>query len=211
MSLDNEYIEFDEIENVIDNLTMVVHFLNSSFEFKWKWVCIVLHQSLYGLMIMALQGNDPRHTIYDKSNDSGKAIALHAEGVNDDVIASCFGVSKKKVSDWITNPWLISFNEALKRVQRKKYLPFPNNVKPLTLSKEEEISIEKLSKEFRNEFEHFSPKRWAINISGFPKMTRNLLRVILFIALESNCLTLSNVQEKELSETIEKINDFINK
>jgi hypothetical protein len=204
-----DYFDFDEIDNAIDNLEMVAHFLNSTFAFKWKWVCIALYQSLYGLAIAALGGNDPRQTVYDKSRNEGKAIALHANGIPDSVIASCFGVSEKQVGKWLASPWLISFDEALCRVQKQANLPPYDNVKPLTLSDSEKRSIKKVSKEFRNEFEHFSPKRWAIDLSGSSKIVKDVLRVICFIALDSNCLTMSNTQEEKLKAALLKIKGII--
>lgn len=203
------YFAFDEIDNVIDNLEMTTHFLKLPTGFKWKWVCISLHQALYGLMIAALKGSDARLTIYDKSKDQGKAIALHAQGVSITVIANSFGVSDEKVRQWLSNPWLIPFSEALDRVKRINYLPPNENVRPLKLTSDEKRSIEKLSKEYRNEFEHFSPKRWAINWSGFPGIVRDVLRIINFLTFESNCLTFSNEQEDRLKTAISAITKLI--
>jgi hypothetical protein len=199
-----DYFDFDEIDNAIDNLEMVAHFLSSSFEMKWKWVCITLYQALYGLAIAALRGGDARLTVYDKRKDSGKAIALQANKVSPSIIASCFGVSEEKVNEWLANPWLISFDEAIARLQREENFQ-PLDFRPLILSDDERRSLERLSKEFRNEFEHFSPKRWAIAQSEFPKIVEDVLRVINYIGLESQFLTMSNPQEKKLKTAISRI------
>jgi hypothetical protein len=100
----DDYFDLNEIDNAIDNLEMITHFLNSSFAFKWKWVCIALHQALYGFTIAALQGSDSRQTVYDMRKDSSKALVLHANKVPDSVIAACFRVPIEKVSDFMDHP-----------------------------------------------------------------------------------------------------------
>jgi hypothetical protein len=209
MNIEEDHFEINEIDNLIDNLEMVSHFLESSIPYKWKWAAIALHQALYGALISVLQGTDPRQTVVDRQKDSGKAVMLHVHKIPIDVIASSFGKSEETVRDWITNPYLISLDEALRRVKKTEHLPSLNNAQPLTTTPEEDDAIHKLTKEFRNEFEHFSPKAWLVFTSGIPSIFSSVLRVIHFLEFESNCVTMSIEQEQRLKKAFEQIEEIL--
>lgn len=204
-----EYFEIDEVENLIDNLEMVAHFLEAHITYKWKWAAIALHQALYGALITVLQGTDARQTVVDRQKDSGKAVMLLFHETPIDVIASSFGKSEETIRDWITNPYLISLDEALRRVKKIEHLPSLDNAKPLTTTPEEDDAIRKLTKEFRNEFEHFSPKAWLVFTSGIPSIFRSVLRVIHFLEFQSNCVATSIEQERRLNTAFEKIEQIL--
>lgn len=208
--MDESFLELDERENAIDNLEMAAYFLeNIHTNMKWKWEIIAIHQALYGFLICALQGTDARQTVYDRKKDSGKAILLHVYRVPHDVIAVTFGVSVDKVKEWLSQPYLISIHEALSRMKKRECLPSWSNVVPLVVSKEEEDSIERLTNEFRNEFEHFVPKAWLIDTLGMPNIIRHVVRVIHFVALESNCVTYSKEQENRTRIVLDKISELL--
>lgn len=60
--MNNDYIEFDDLINAIDNLEMTLHFLNlDNAEKRWKWTLIAIHQALYGFAILTIRGTDPRN------------------------------------------------------------------------------------------------------------------------------------------------------
>jgi hypothetical protein len=209
MNTQNDFFEINEIENLIDNLEMVAHFLESSISYKWKWVTIALHQALYGSLISALQGSDPRQTVVDRQKDSGRAVMLHVNRIPLDVIALSFGKEEETIRDWVSNPYLISLDEALRRVKRKDCLPPITNVQPLVTTKEEDEAIHRLTKEFRNEFEHFAPKGWVVFTSILPPIARSILRVIHFLVLESNCVNISSEQEQRIKTALSKIENLI--
>jgi hypothetical protein len=59
----------------------------------------------------------------------------------------------------------------------------------------------------RNEFEHFTPKLWAIEIHGMPEITIHVLNVIRFLALETR--TYVNLNEDERNEVDQLVTDAI--
>lgn len=209
MNAQKDYFEIDEIENLIDNLEMVVHFLDVSIPYKWKWVIIALHQALYGALISTLQGTDPRQTVVDRQKDSGKAVMLYVNKITIDLIASSFGKDEETILDWITNPYLIGLDEALRRVKRKEFLPSLINAQPLITTAEEDSAIIRLTKEFRNQFEHFSPKGWIVFTSIMPPIVKCVLRVIGFLVFESNCILMSVDQEQRIKVTMAKIENLL--
>jgi hypothetical protein len=189
MNIEEDHFEITEINNLIDNLEMVSHFLES--------------------LISVLQGTDPRQTVVDRQKDSGKAVMLHVNKIPIHVIASSFGKSEESIRDWITNPYLISLDEALRRVKKKEHLPALLNAQPLTTTPEEDDAIRKLTKEFRNEFEHFAPKAWLVFTSGIPSIFSNVVRVIHFLEFESNCVRMSIEQEQRLKSALERIGQIL--
>lgn len=80
---------------------------------------------------------------------------------------------------------LISMWKALERCQGDSYILQYVDSRRLDLSKDERNAIEILSQEFRNNFEHFMPKLWSIEITCFYAIVGNVCRVIRFLALES--------------------------
>lgn len=209
MNAEEEHFEIDEVENLIDNLEMVAHFIQASIPYKWKWAVISLYQALYGALIITLRGTDARQTVVDRQKDSGKAVMLHVNRIPIDIIASSFGKDEETIREWITNPFLIGLDEALRRVKRKNCLPSLDNARPLVTTPEEDDAIRLLAKEFRNQFEHFAPKGWTIFTSVFPPIARNVLRVIHFLVFESNCANISVEQEQRAKVALVKVEGLL--
>ncbi len=66
----------------------------------------------------------------------------------------------------------------------------------LDTSKSEDNSIEIIQNEFRNNFEHFNPGSWSIEVSGFPDHILNIVNVIERLALEHNFYSHINESQK---------------
>lgn len=107
------------------------------------------------------------------------------------------------------NERLISIWEAIKRCKNPDWLPFTGS-RPLNTSPAENDAIQKLVETFRNEFEHFTPKHWSIEVSGMPALLEHLLRVVRFLALESDSITYhDDQQEFRISQTVTRISDLL--
>lgn len=96
---------------------------------------------------------------------------------------------------------LISVWEALKRAKDARWMHLGIS-QPLVTTPDEDAAIERLIKEFRNEFEHFRPKHWSIEVSGMPDIIARVLRVIRFLALESNCVVYPAEDEENRTQQI---------
>ncbi|MGB3346528.1 MAG: hypothetical protein WBA71_04660 [Candidatus Humimicrobiia bacterium] len=98
---------------------------------------------------------------------------------------------------------LISFNEALKRCQKPKYMNMLVTSKCLQLTDAQKESIHYLKDTFRNNFEHFVPKSWYIELHGMPKIVIDVLDVIRFIALDTgNYIDLTEKQRKRVESIV---------
>jgi hypothetical protein len=99
-------------------------------------------------------------------------------------IAACRGTDSRSV---VTKKGrLISFWQALQRCQDQNHMKMLIHSKHLILTENQKESIEVLKSEFRNEFEHFKPKGWSIEIHGMPEIAIDVLEVIRFLSLETN-------------------------
>ena len=80
---------------------------------------------------------------------------------------------------------LISLDEALRICQDVKWMGTLYGGKPLELSDSQKDSIRRVKKTLRNNFEHYIPKCWYIEIQGLPRITMDVLDVIRFLSVET--------------------------
>lgn len=80
---------------------------------------------------------------------------------------------------------LIRFAEAIARCQEWEHMVQFTHSKPLVLTTEQKESIRWLEKAWRNNFEHYIPKFWFIEMHDFPPVAIDVLDVIRFLALKS--------------------------
>lgn len=128
-------------------------------------------------------------------------IALHGalavaacRGTNPDNVTLVTKKDKRK---------LIGFWEALRRSQDPQWMHMTIRSKPLVLSAKQGESIRKLKQIFRNEFEHYIPKDWSIEIHGMPQIAIDVLDVIRFLAIETgNYVNLTVSQQRKLRSLV---------
>ena len=175
------WLRTDGKENAVDSLEMTAQLLiqlkDTNMSRLWKWISISLFNALYGFCICAIQGTN---------SDRVKELDRKT------------GRFKDK---------LISFQGALKRTQEDRWMRQYTPSRTLSLTSDQKKSIEKMKNDIRNNFEHFIPKGWSIEISGMPKIVSDVVDVIEFLALSSgNCLwDLDSNHEKRITDAIGKI------
>jgi hypothetical protein len=126
-----------------------------------------------------------KQTELDKIAWKWVIISLHG-ALYGFAVCACKGTSSDNV---IKNNRLINFDEALKKCQDKNIMHMTCNSKYLKLSDQQKWSIKKLKKEFRNNFEHYIPTSWSIEIHGMPRIILDVLDVIKFLSLETGNYT----------------------
>lgn len=80
---------------------------------------------------------------------------------------------------------LISFDEALRRCQDKIWIQYALLNEALILTESQKKSIRKMKNLFRNEFIHFKPKGWSIEIHDFIRITLDCLDVIRYLGIQT--------------------------
>jgi hypothetical protein len=166
----HKYYRTDEKENAIDFLETAAAFYSGNHRHKWKWLTISLHGALYGFAVLAIQGTNPDRVVQQDGRKASKQ-------------------TKKK---------LITLWEALERCESEAdMLQYAHSCR-LKISADERLAINNLSDGFRNNFEHFMPKLWSIEVSGFPAIANHVCRVIRFLALESGNVFLNPRQRNKV-------------
>ncbi|MFX0195729.1 MAG: hypothetical protein ACFFCW_06365 [Candidatus Hodarchaeota archaeon] len=119
-------------------------------------------------------------------------------------------VMKRDRKGKVTNK-LISFPEALKRAQQDTWMRQYIDSRTLSLTRDQKDSIKRLREDLRNNFEHFTPKGWSIEVSGMPKIVSDTLDVIEFLALSSrNILWDSSLnQSRRIQTAIGSIRSYL--
>ena len=98
---------------------------------------------------------------------------------------------------------LIGFDMALRRCQKTKWMRMTVTSKHLQLTTQQKKSIQILRKWFRNNFEHYIPKGWSIEIHGMPQIALDVLEVIRFLALETgNYVHLNEAQKRRIKSIV---------
>ena len=98
---------------------------------------------------------------------------------------------------------LIGFDEALKRCQDPKWMRMTVMSKHLQLSDQQKESIQILKKWFRDNFEHYMPKGWLIEVHVMPQIALDVLEVIRFLALETgNYVHLNEAQKRRIKSIV---------
>jgi hypothetical protein len=201
----NQYLHVDVVENAIDSLETAASLLNRDDNLKWKWFVFALHHSLYSFCISCLENGN-----YDNVLGNRREIDEDIIVTFDELLYKKSIIKKRPHSPGYTIDWidtrkpeqveinnkeqkkrknLINFWTALARVQDSFYwMGKMICYKALKLSEEEWESIEWITLTVRNNITHFVPCSFSISINSIKKTSMDLLRVIKFLALESNAV-----------------------
>jgi hypothetical protein len=146
------WVRFDQYEDVLastDLLALVAPSLREQPS-SWKWMIIAAHNGLQGALVCAIRDTSGTNVLKERS-------------------------AKAKLT-WLANPAgtppherLDDFIPLLKKY-RKKY-PCCGTIQQLR-------QIHKLHSEFRNNFVHFVPKGWSIELAMLPAIIRTGLDLI---------------------------------
>lgn len=80
---------------------------------------------------------------------------------------------------------LITLDEALRICQNRDWMGTLNGGKPLEPTESQEYSIKILKESLRNNFEHYIPKGWSIEIHGLPGIAMDILDISRFLSVET--------------------------
>ncbi len=103
-------------------------------------------------------------------------------------IAACKGMNSESVVTRTKrgHERLIDFDEALRRCQDPAWMRVNINYEKFKFSSSQIKAIRKLHKVLRNNFEHFTPKSWSIELHYLPDMVYDCLEVIRLLVVYSD-------------------------
>jgi hypothetical protein len=182
----------NEAQDAVFSLEVTVdHLAKTANDLRhWKWVIVALHNALQGFMVLALKGSN---AFAVTKKDSLKKL-WEAEKRDDQTVPP---------AELDTTTWLY------KKIQDPKYMRMYMHSKVFSPSGTQNKSVEKL-KVLRDEFIHFFPKSWGIEVSGLPQFVEDSMGVIDFLVFTSgNILWHDDSLESKASGLIECIREQI--
>lgn len=158
------WLRTDEIEEFIGALEFCAEqaALVSVDVMRWKWLIIALHNALQGACVCALRGADTSGTNVQKDRKRYSIwLRAHTGNVDD-------------------NPeQLAPMLELYKRVKNKKIL-----LEPFRLKTHDKMNkdVRRLN-ENRNQFIHFLPASFCLEVSGMPRIVQHCCDAIEHLAI----------------------------
>jgi len=156
------YLLTDEYEEAVSALEMVTESLEKARvdAYRWKWALIALHSAVQGFMVLALRGSNNLAVLREKNAKKwGKAF---------------------RNNQLLPDERLDAYLDLYSKVQDKAIMK--KNVHSIEFipSEAQDKSIRILDS-LRNEFIHFVPKGWRLEVGELPTMVIDCLNFINFL------------------------------
>jgi len=129
----------------------------------WRWVIIALHNAAQGVMVLSLRHGNGLLALSPESHAEWMAAYERHEPPPPERLDTYLNLYKK--------------------VKHKERGQVGGNVR-FTPQGSEGADIKKLNA-FRNEFIHFTPKGWSLQVNGLPRICLSVGRLISFLAIET--------------------------
>jgi hypothetical protein len=165
---EHAWLSIDEQTDVLVSLSGCLHSLTEAHREPafWKHVIVNLHNALQGAMVCQLSGTAQLGALDKKSLEKTlEWLRLGRIEPRDNCVPHA------RLADART-----LFARIHKKSERKE-----DAGRVLSISKEQISSFERLHS-FRNDFAHFTPKGWSIELGGLPNICLDTLAVIQMIA-----------------------------
>jgi hypothetical protein len=151
----------------------------------WSWVIVGLHNALQGFMVLALSGGNNKNVLIEVRAKARAAAHKCKDGK----------LPQQKLDDF---PILY---KKIKSNQMKMY----DNSQVFIPRGTQGRSVKKINS-LRNDFIHFIPKSWSIEISGLPQIVDDCLQIISFLAFEcGNIIWHEQVLETRTKVLLEEV------
>jgi hypothetical protein len=185
------WLRTDETEEAISALEMLAETAPSLIAdtYRWKWVIICTHNALQGFMVLALRHGNGLLALKDEI--AAQWLKAYREGGNYPV---------EKLDNFLNLYKKVKSDRMLCYVHSKKFKATPAH----------DRSVKKLN-ELRNEFIHFVPKGWSLELTVLPEICLDCLEVIEFLGWESeNIILYEEVQQKRAMSALKEAKEVLN-
>jgi len=186
------WLRTDEHEEAVSALEMVAESsaLVLQDNYRWKWVLIATHNTLQGFMVLALRQGNGLKALKDKI--AAKWLKAYREGGQ-------YPIEK-----------LDTFLNLYKKVKSDQMVCFIHS-QSFNATEEHDKAVKKLNS-LRNEFIHFVPKGWSLELTGLPEICLNCLEVVEFLGWQCGNVPWYEEQHKErATKALKKAIDNLSK
>ncbi|EFO30470.1 hypothetical protein TRICHSKD4_4062 [Roseibium sp. TrichSKD4] len=194
---EGKWVRVTEAEDAAHSIRHALAFatLLNEDEQIWKWLILALHSALQGACVCHLTTTAQPIGAVTKKNEKKWLEYFEASRVNEKIDPP--------------QTYLMSLPDLLKKIRKPNSCggsTYPNEI---TLSDHELSRLTKLHDEIRNQFVHFSPTGWAIEISGTLEIAKLVARIVNDILQAGwGFRHLSEDQKAELRQNLEKLSNL---
>lgn len=145
-----------------------------------------------------------KETEHDKTAWKWVVICLHG-ALYGFAICACKGTNFENVTfrNKKGELKLITFNKTLEMCQDHNIMKMLSHSQNLILTPSQKNSVRRLKKELRNNFEHYIPSGWSIEIHGMPMIAIDVLDIIKFLATQTYThINLAQAQIKKIKSYV---------
>ena len=162
------YLRTDEREEAVRSLEWAEQQARGlgNDPYLWKWVLVALHNATQGFMVLALWNGNGLLALRDRV--AAKWLEAYRNG-------GPYPVDK-----------LDEFLNLYKKVKDKENF-HTNGAGPFVPALTHDNSLSRLN-QYRNEFIHFTPKGWSLEMGGLPRVCLDALDLIQFFGWESTAV-----------------------
>lgn len=178
-----QWIDTDELEETTSALEMFAEVVGSlvAVRYRWRWAILALHAAVQGFMVCALRGSN------------GLAV------LRDDIAEEWLEAREKGLP--FPEEKLDSFLNLYRKTKSTRMIFYVHS-RQFEPSGTQGSSIKRLNS-LRNEFTHFLPRIWALEVSGLPCICRDCVDFIEFLALQSgNILWFREGQQERVGASL---------
>ena len=183
------WLRIDERTDVIASLALCLSCLQrvTSQSVQWKWAILSLHSALQSAMVCHLSGTAQLGAMSSKcvtewldwrERDNRGEIKRISTGVDEYGLPGFRFATEK---DHPPRERLADAKELFIRLHNSSKRCELGSGSILSISNAQRDSFRRLHN-LRNDFAHFTPKGWAIELSGLPQIFRDILEVVELIS-----------------------------
>jgi hypothetical protein len=170
------YLRTDEEHQVADAMDFAAQLaLDAAKDLhRWRWIILALHNAAQGAMVLSLRRGNGLLALSDKSCRLWMAAYEN--------------------SDDLPLERLDSYLNLYKKVTHRSHGQIGGNTR-FVPEGAEEGHIKRVNS-IRNDFIHFTPKGWSLEVTGLPGICLSTARLISFLALETTNVRWDNGDER---------------
>ena len=160
------WISTDEAEDVAASLRQALRAYGSTNEDpqSWKWVALAMHSAVQGACVCHLVTTASPVGAVTKRNASEWLAYFEESRTNREAIAP--------------RTHLLSLPALLKAVRKPQSAGDNSNASGVAISDDELRWLCRFHDDVRNQFTHFAPMSWSLEVSGIPDLGQLIARII---------------------------------
>lgn len=186
------YLRTDEELEAANAMKMAAQFASAvdGDSHLWRWVIIALHNAAQGVMVLSLRHGNGLLALSDESYTAWMAAYEKNETPPPEKLDTYLNLYKK--------------------VKHREIGQIGGNSRFSAVGTEGG-DIKRLNA-LRNEFIHFTPKGWSLDVNGLPRICLSVARLISFLALETtNVFWRTPAARQQLLEAHERFTSTMQK